>query len=515
MYSRSIKTNIAVNIAVLLLVAMILIDLVMVLTIQKDFVQSQISKGYLLTSTVEREFMRMFDVQKTGLRLELVQEFNGVIKDFKAYSLLVMNGDAKQVYSYDEDKKLHATLRKLALQSLRSGEKTNKMIGSTWGVFWKQRQFLIISTPLYKEDKTIASMSVAFQLDEFYGNLRKTQQFVLVYVLTNAVILTFAGLYVIYRITGKPLNKLVERAEEYKDDDGFGFLYEKEKNEFGQLSQSLNQMLQRIADDKCKLKTSLESLERANTELKKAQDEIIRTEKLASVGRLSAGIAHEIGNPIGVVLGYLELLQQEDLDEEKRKDFILRAEEEINRISMIIRQLLNFSRPSNEIAENVSVHEIIEEIVNTLEIQPIMASIDIKLSLLADDYFVLADPHQLRQIFLNFMINAADAISSQEGPGNGEIMINTTVAKGSNNGDGKPLLEIKFADNGGGIPQEDLNNVFDPFYTTKEPGKGTGLGLSVCFMIVDKLGGSIKAESEYGEGTTMTVCLPLAKTKAS
>jgi signal transduction histidine kinase len=186
----------------------------------------------------------------------------------------------------------------------------------------------------------------AWIFDTIYRSLRHSQQMLLVYIFVNTAILAFVG---IYRVLGllQPLARLAQRAEDYKEDDEVLFSVRKEDNELQRLSSALNGLLRRLSAEKEKLRATVASLEAANAELKKAQTEIIRAEKLASVGRLSAGIAHEIGNPIGIVTGYLELLKQIDLPADERTEYLDRAEREIERISAIIRQLLEISRPSH------------------------------------------------------------------------------------------------------------------------------------------------------------------------
>ena len=231
------------------------------------------------------------------------------------------------------------------------------------------------------------------------------------------------------------------------------------------------------------------------------------------MGRLSAGIAHEIGNPIGIVIGYLDLLRQSDITEDERDEYIQRTEDEIERINNIIRKLLEISRPSNSDRTAVSVHYIVRDTADVLHFQPLMSNIELSLDLVAEDDTVLADPNQLRQVFLNLIINAADAISGDEKINGGKLKISTTIEKNGDHGSQatSDQLQIMFADNGPGIAEENLSNIFDPFFTTKDPGRGTGLGLSVSFMIVESLGGKMTGSSELGEGTTMVISLPLYK----
>jgi signal transduction histidine kinase len=313
-----------------------------------------------------------------------------------------------------------------------------------------------------------------------------------------------------------PIYRLVKRAEDYREDEDVLFAVRKEDNELNQLSKALNQMLLRISKDKEKLRLTVQSLENANLDLKQAQREILQAEKLASVGRLSSGIAHEIGNPIGIIMGYLDLLKKSDITRKERDEYINRTEAELNRVNTTIRQLLDFSRPPSDGIKSVHVHEVIDELTAVVKYQPFMTNISLNLKLDAPTDIVRADANQLRQVFLNLMINAADAITSGNNSTNGLLTIESAVLPKSPMSNDEPpqpppLLKISFIDNGHGISSDNLSNIFDPFYTTKDPGKGTGLGLSVSFMIIESLGGTIKADSALDEGTTMTILLPLSQ----
>ena len=271
-------------------------------------------------------------------------------------------------------------------------------------------------------------------------------------------------------------------------------------------------MTRRITEDKRKLQDAVHTLEKSNTELEKAQEEIIRAEKLATVGRLSSGIAHEIGNPIGIIMGYLELLKKDDVQASDKQEYILRTEKELHRMDTVIRQLLDLSRPSDVDSGLTFIHEVIDDIANVLSVQPLMSDIELSLSLDATSDQVMADPNQLRQVFLNLAINATDAMTSGlEGkPARLEIISEFGNMLSTDNKQSTKGIHIRFIDNGPGIPEAILDKIFDPFFSTKAPGKGTGLGLYVCFMIIDSMGGSIHAQSLEGQGTTMTIALPLA-----
>jgi signal transduction histidine kinase len=517
MFARGLKAKMAINIVILLVVAMLLINLVIVVTFQRDLIRAEISKGEMVLASVQEHALASALWEDIGSHSASKAKIREILDEAGIHCALIMGKNGGRLYfgenlaTHDED------LANFTRQATLSGEKMMHFSGRVWAVFWKQHSNVIISIPLIREGNTVAGASIVMPLEGIYESLRHSQKLIFIYIFINAVILSSAGIYRLSKVYFQPLARLANRAEDYRDDDEeFIFTVRKADNELNTLSKALNSMLRRISADKEKLRSTVQSLEEANLEIKKAQEEIIRAEKLASVGRLSAGIAHEIGNPIGIVMGYLDLIKQSDIPESERNEYIDRTEKEIERINAIIRQLLEISRPSKSDRSEVSVHDLIDDISDVLNVQPLMSDIELQRSLIAEKDMVQADPNQLRQVFLNLIINAADAISSLNNDNNGQrsgrleistaIQLNTLSAATAN----ESMLKIMFSDNGPGIPDENLPNIFDPFFTTKDPGKGTGLGLSVSFMIVESLGGKMTVESMPGEGTTMIIYLPLA-----
>jgi len=510
MLLRGLKSNIAINIGVILLVGMLLIGFVTMMTAQRDMVRSEILRGNLLISSINENLIN-FSVQKNLTHpSNFKSSFDKILRKSGFSCALIIGSYKKQIYFGGSNCDLKDELIGLTHQAVKTGEKTTRFFGTVWGVFWRQSKDAVISSPIERKEGIVGGISIVLPLDKVYETLRRSQKVLFIYIFINTAILTFIGLYRLSKVFLEPMYRLVKRADEYREDDGIFFAVRKEDNELNQLSKALNRMLERISGDREKLQSMVISLEKANFDLKQAQKEIIRAEKLASVGRLSSGIAHEIGNPIGIIIGYLDLIKQKDITDDERVEYIIRTENEVNRINTIIRQLLDLSRPSEAGLTAVSVHEIINDISNVIKPQPMMANIKLELELAAERDTVFADPNQLRQVFLNLMINASDAISSRKKKNAGEIVIKSTVMPQSDSDDDHiPLLKLIYIDNGPGIPDENIGNIFDPFYTTKEPGKGTGLGLSVSFMIIENFGGKIEATSKQGEGTTMTVSLPL------
>jgi signal transduction histidine kinase len=545
LFARGLKTKIAINIAILFFVAMLLINVVTVMTAKRDIIRKEASNGFFILAALEEDLLMSLNFEQDPGANKSRTKMNRLFTEAGISSALVMRKQNEMIHFGTSAEVLQNELMRSCGQAMQSRKQATNFVGTTWGVFWKQPSDLIISKPLIKNGHVLAGVSIVLPLNGIYKTLRQSQKILFFFLFINTAILTFIGLYRLSKVYFQPLARLARRAEDYREDDKMLFSVRKEDNELHKLSGALNSMLRRISADKETLRSTVNSLELANLQLKKAQAEIIRAEKLASVGRLSAGIAHEIGNPIGIVMGYLELLKQKDIPDTERKEYIHRTEGEIERINTIIRQLLEVSRPSNAGLKVVSVHDLIDDIAQVLNVQPLMSNINFECRLDAPNDRVMADSNQLRQVFLNLIINAADAISSEDKAFEGKLLIRSSLVgdtsayehgyeydhdddTGAIEKPARPrvrnqdtqlqdrdtYLKIMFIDNGPGISEENIGNIFDPFYTTKEPGKGTGLGLSVSFMIVEGFGGKMTVSSEIGEGSTFTLSLPVVESDA-
>lgn len=243
------------------------------------------------------------------------------------------------------------------------------------------------------------------------------------------------------------------------------------------------------------------------TEWKRLQDELMRIDRLAEIGRIASGIAHEINNPLAIineVSGWAEevLEDAQGLQEEDRKeltDAIKKIEEQTRRCRNITHQLLGFVRKSPPEKVSFDLHQLLKETVEFLKPELKYTTIDIIFDFPPDSVVIKSDPKQLEQLFVNLITNAIHAIK-EKNPEKGIIKIK---AQRLNN-----ELEISIEDNGVGIPEDKQDKIFNLFFTTKPPGKGTGLGLSICQNIINKLGGNINFKSKSGEGTTFKLTLP-------
>ena len=489
---------------ILFFLAMLLIDVLMLfIFLERNIAQTIDQKKQALIAVCEKKASQLTmnpDKPEKSLMPVLVDQnerFLFVKSPFSGTSLNKMQGRQGE-------------LDRLVLQTLRSEKQVTAKHTIILGWFFFQYKFVILTYPVKSKGHTIAAGGVEFSLTEQYRGFNRIQKIAFVFVVIVSFFFALIGNQQLLRLYYRPLKRLANLAETFRDEENLFFSVRKEDNEFSVLSSSLNKMLNRITEDKKVLKDTIGSLKNANKELKKAQNDVIRAEKMASVGRLTSGIAHEIGNPIGIVLGYLDLLKQSDLSAADRSDFIDRSEKEITRINNIIRQMLDMSRSSPGEAKQVSMHQLLEDLVSVFSYQPAAAHINIHYTLGAVNDIVFADPDQLRQVFLNILLNAVDEVNAHSA-NDAWIKIITEQSRldtDESHLSGQAAITVTIEDSGPGIDPSHLPHIFDPFYTTKEPGKGTGLGLSVSFMIIERLGGHIFVDQHSQSGANFHVVLP-------
>jgi two-component system NtrC family sensor kinase len=505
----SLRTGILAYLAFLILAAMLLINVVTVKFAERDLIQAKIKLGRLALKAAEQKAENLLTLGKErskhfGPDSNFTKEVHALLQEAGFSEALMVDREGGEVFRTGPWDGGYKPALSMARETLATRQGSYRFYGSIWGVVWLAHENVKVSAAIFSQDRLVGSMTICAHLEPNYESLRHSERITLLYILSSTILLVFFGMYLLSRLVIKPIHHLLRITDTFKEGESLPVLSDADRNEIGQLYHSLDMMLTRLEENKRELKAHVSSLEEANLELQRAQAEILRSEKLASVGRLATGVAHEIGNPIGIILGYLELLKRKDLSPGEIEDFLERIESEVGRINHIIRQLLDFSRTSGRDERPVHVHDLIMETVDIMNPQPMMAHVEVRCSFKALDDTVWADPNRLQQVFLNIIMNAADAMEEGRLSKTGALQGLLTITSDS----GSEMVEIRFTDTGPGIPGEAIGRIFDPFYTTKEPGKGTGLGLSVCYRIIEELGGKIHAESPPGEGTTVVISIP-------
>jgi signal transduction histidine kinase len=320
----------------------------------------------------------------------------------------------------------------------------------------------------------------------------------------------------------------------------FGHLYLTEKQGVEEFSKEDEQLAVTLAGQAAvaiENASLYEQLTRSFEELQQSQDLLVRQEKLASLGRLAAGVAHELNNPLSAVAGFAEALQRHVSEgacgDDRRfgdcREYLGMIQSEVGRAAAIVRRLLDFARQREPAFGPVDVGQVMREAVAFVERQARLANRQIRMEPIGDGAIVRGDSQMLHQVLLNLLTNALDAVEgggeitvtarrtgigrlvdpSMSQPGRESARVDVSTNRPVD--DSADWVEIVVADTGAGIAAAHLSKIFDPFFTTKEVGKGTGLGLAICQSIVEQHGGRIEVASRGpGQGTTVSIRLPLA-----
>ena len=543
-----LRTEVILNISFLMLVAILLIGFTISNINERNIVQEKTGYG---KKTIQ-DFQTLVDFISRDKR-EFALNHPSVKREIQDLSRLYLRRKGLNELLIVDDQFNTITTRKPGLiagrsadpfleKAVRAGEVSAEIekSGSFLSADYKKMTFY---SPLWHEGKIIGGVQMEIPVTDLMASLLESKKIVLITVVFDAIVLIIFGSFLLSRVLVKPIKDLVRLTQKVSEGDFSQKIEATSKNEIGQLIESFNRMIGRLKENQESLRSYLDSLESTNKQLKQAQEELIRTEKLASIGRFAAGVAHEVGNPLGAILGYASILQKEGITPEESKDYLKRVEKEIERINKIVRELLHFARPTPFEIHEVELNKIIQNTLSLLSYQKNFKNIETQLDLQPDLPFIKGDESQLSQVFINIVLNAIDAM-----PNGGKLQIqtrgyvleylsgdwpqgmysrrrksdpdesdyshlrrpylfSTRLTKFSK---GDRLVKLVITDTGSGIRKEDLENIFDPFFTTKAPDKGTGLGLSISLRIIESVGGEIRVESEIGKGTTFELYFPAA-----
>ncbi|MEA2040258.1 MAG: cache domain-containing protein [Thermodesulfobacteriota bacterium] len=358
------------------------------------------------------------------------------------------------------------------------------------GKMWLDKAFVVNNwfisaySPIYNiENQPVGILYVGILEAKFDRIKRNTTMYFLVMMFITAVIAVLLSVYLIKHILN-PINSLVAASKEIAEGNYSKKIYINTQDEMAYLSSAFNKMVDAIYERDQQLKEH-------------TLKQLAQSEKLASLGRLASGIAHELNNPLTGVLTYSSMLM-EDLKESEYKDDLNVIINETMRCRKIITGMLDFARETKLEKHPANINQIINDTLIILEKHVAFHDIMIKEQLSDDIPDINLDINQIKSVINNLALNAADAM-----PDGGELIISTTYNSETNK------IVVQFSDTGTGISEEDLNKIFDPFFTTKETGHGTGLGLSVTYGIIERHNGSIEVKSVIGEGTCFRIEFPV------
>ena len=396
----------------------------------------------------------------------------------------------------------------------------------------KFRNFLIFVPTLdalvYRVSHQDEIFEFEYSFQPIHSILSRFKYFIFIASILITVGLVFFGYHLLFRKNILiPLKNLSDTANAFLEQNWRARCEVHRRDELGNIGEVLNEMADKIQEKERKLVLTIQSLQKANEEIESTKNEQLQIEKLASVGRLAAGVAHEVGNPLGAISGYVDILRRAlrsgSQMTEQDVELCDRIEAETNRISKIIRALLQQARPAQDRIRLVELEPVIRQ---ALELAQLNERIQIDFDL-APGASAYCERDQLLQVLLNLLINAKHAIEARKDSAfQGEIKIKLSSRKLPSLQDlegfegaspdvsmlralrGNQYWVLSITDNGVGIDAEDQKKLFEPFFSTKEPGKGTGLGLYVAKSIIESFRGAMIVQSAKGYGASFSVLLP-------
>jgi two-component system NtrC family sensor kinase len=362
--------------------------------------------------------------------------------------------------------------------------------------------------------------------------------FIFIILLGDLTVLFFIGRFLLARSVLNPIDLLVSDSHRIASGDYQHRIHPVDSKELEALRVSVNAMADRLIQDQASLAENVASLEEANLELVQARDQVVHAARLASVGTLASGIAHEVGNPLGAIMGYVDVIRMRLQVAGEDADILDSIQEEAQRIDRIVRSLLDFSRAKAEEPTPSSPTRVVERVRDLLEAQGRLDNVKVRWDVEQEVPDVVMDPLRLEQVLVNLLLNALDALEGKDdpiievsvshGPGPSAFMpkrreddppgINYAHRRrfGPRTADesvgslmaAEEIVVLGVSDNGPGLAEEHMERLFDPFFTTKEPGKGTGLGLAISAQLIEGMGGRISAGNGPLGGAEFAVRLP-------
>ncbi len=400
--------------------------------------------------------------------------------------------------------------------TIRSGERAIGTIVSKevyervieQGRIWTDRAFVVNDwyltaySPIKSIQGKIIGMLYVGMLENKYDDMKRNSLWMFFIVIITGIVLALAVSCILAHIIVKPIRQLKLGVEALAEGNFDFNVTVRSHDEIGCLEESFNKVRLELKQTYNRLKGKIEAadedLKKAYTELSEKQELLVQKEHLASIGQLSAGVAHEINNPIGTILLYSHtLLKQFPKNDSHREDLGM-VVKEANRCKEIVRNLLNFARQSNVSKEPTDLAGLVDEVFSLVKAEDEAGDICLTSQVQDDLPVIMVDRTQIQQVLVNLIRNSIDAVSEA-----GEIKVSVFLSQDPTS------VEITVTDNGCGIKRENVSKLFTPFFTTKEMGKGTGLGLAIAYGIVKMHSGTITVESCPDKGTTFSITLPL------
>jgi two-component system NtrC family sensor kinase len=379
-------------------------------------------------------------------------------------------------------------------------------------IYHTEKQSLLgLINPIYNESScypchpknlnVLGVLDTMISLEDFEKEKAQIYNRMMISGVISVIVLSLLLSLLLTRLVNRPIDKLLAATKKAADGNLDQTVGIRSHDELGELSGSFNHMITELKRSRDAIEEWTQTLEHRvqerTQELQRIQDQLVRAGKMVALGELAAGVAHEINNPLTGVLTFSSLmLKKVDEDHPWKKD-LENIVHQTTRCRNIVRGLLDFARQRKPDKKEWDIHTLINQTLTLVENQARFQNIRIIKEFKTELPMLFIDADQIQQVFMNVVINAADAMTGNQGT----LTIKTNLRDG--------IAEVSFSDTGSGMTAEHLSKLFAPFFTTKEPGKGTGLGLAISYGIIQSHNGDIEVESEVGKGSTFRIKLPI------
>ncbi len=485
---RNIGLRHAISVSELLLLTMGLIGYLETYRENRSLVTEMENKAKVLTRSISRQYIDAIVKNDEVIMTRLADElWSG--EELESVSLYNPNGRCLW--------HLHSNLKDDRLPEGKVGKLKDGADFLSNRTLFRNVPVHEVIIPLNRKGELYGFLKVDYSLREFYDRLNGSY-YLLVMVTAAFVIASISCTWLTTNTMIRPLDFLTEGVKKVSQGDFTTHIASSSAKELVALTENFNQMVTKLRDTRTELDCYQASLEenimRIRAELEETHRKLAHSEKLAGIGRLAAGVAHEINNP----LTSIRMLSQLLLDRMKQGEDQENLEEILKqslRCEKIVKGLLSFARGRKVHHRTIDINSILKSSTNFLSKQKTFNNIELIKKLNAVPVFVEGDSEQMEEVFTNILLNAVDSMD-----GKGKLIVEDSASNG--------VIKIAITDTGCGIPEENLNRIFDPFYTSNNGHQGTGLGLSISYGIVREHQGTIEVESQVGKGSTFTVCLP-------
>jgi len=542
-----LRAQVIVATTLLTLVLVALISILVLSIFEHRLLEDQREKASLVLAALQVSLEKLFGQNESAnwsfQEIEsLSTEANNLSNAFQIRGITIISKRNRVLYQPDTSSSGETLNNEELVEVFKESKVIIRLIGSksVLGIFGGKYEALMLTGPLFAANSPVAAARIELPMEQTNRAITDVRRIVILYMVFDAVLVILLGSFWMIRFLIQPLTELTNATKRITEGNLEAIIDVNDPNEIGALADALRSLQNALKEKIRQIEQQVVSLATAKSKLTQAQQEIIQSERLAYVGRVAAGVAHEVGNPLGAVFSYLSLLKEEVANRKELTELTDRIDHELNRIDRIMRELLDFSRPGKSTGGVCRISDALEEAVGFLQGKKVLGNIKIVTDIENNLPKAPLDQGQLRQVLVNLLFNAVDVLQ-EEGIiridahkiefrrlnefayllGDSKEKKSITFTDLGRRGihfpdriqfqEGETVVRINISDTGSGIAEPDLQRIFDPFFTSKPPGKGTGLGLAICQRIVESAGGIMRVESRLGEGTVFSIYLPFVR----